>query len=143
MASTQALCTSFKKEILTGTHNLINDTIKVALYSNTATLGSTTTEYTPSEEITNTGTYVATGSIIAFEAPNNTGTSVFVGPASSATLTWTGITAPSIQSCLVYNSTKANKAISIHTFTNQNITAGSFTITFPVNDSTTGLIRLD
>jgi hypothetical protein len=160
MASTQAMCTSFKREILQGYHQLgvsagtitltsrtsltapVNDAIKVALYTNTATNGEATTAYTATNEISSAN-YTAGGSTItSWQNPANTGTTVYAGPTSASTVSWNNITAASIQSCLLYNDTQGDRAISVHTFTDQNITNGTFTITFPTNDATTGLIRL-
>lgn len=142
MASTQAMCTSFKGELLTGTHVFGTDVIKMALYLDAATLGASTTAYSATNEVGNSGTYTAGGSTITFVAPATSGTTAFTGPTSASTVSWTSFTATNFSAALVYNSSKTNKAISVHTFSPQSITAGTFTITFPTNDSTTGLIRL-
>lgn len=146
MASTQAMCTSFKQELLTGIHVIGTDTLKVALYLDAATLGAGTTEYSTTSEVGNSGSYVAGGSTVTFQAPAATGTTVYTGPASASTVSWTTFSATGFSAALIYNSSKVNgttrgRSISVHTFASQTITAGTFTITFPTNDATTGLLR--
>lgn len=160
MASTQAMCTSFKQELLQGLHQIgptagtvtiatrgsltapTNDVIKMALYLDAATLGAATATYSATSEVANSGSYTAGGSTITMLAPATTGTTAYVGPTSGSTVSWTTFSATGFSAALVYNSTQGNRAISVHTFASQTITAGTFTITFPTNDSTNGLIRL-
>jgi hypothetical protein len=142
MASTQAMCTSFKQELLTGTHVIGTDVLKIALYLDAATLGAGTTAYSATNEVANSGTYAAGGSTVTFQAPSSSGTTAFTGPTSASTVSWTGFTASNFSAALIYNSSKTNKAISVHTFAAQSITAGTFTITFPTNDATNAIVRL-
>lgn len=150
MANTQAMCTSFKVELLTGTHafgtaptrgTTAADTFKAALYLASATINASTTAYTATGEVTGTNYTaggVATG---AFNAPTSTSTTAFTTPTSS--ITYTNVTLSTAFDCvLIYNSTQSNKAVSVHTFSSQTITAGNFTLTMPTNDSTNALIRL-
>lgn len=142
MASTQAMCSSFKQELLTGTHVIGTDVLKIALYLDAATLGAATTVYSATNEVANSGTYAAGGSTVTFLAPALTGTTAYCGPTSASTVSWTTFTATNFSAALIYNSSKTNKAISVHTFASQSITAGTFTITFPTNAAGTALINL-
>lgn len=142
MASTQAMCSSFKQELLTGTHVIGTDTLKLALYTDTATLGAATTVYSATNEVGNSGTYAAGGSAVTFVAPALSGTTAYTGPTSASTVSWTGFTASNFSAALIYNSSKANKAVSVHTFSPQSITAGTFTITFPTNAAGTAILNI-
>lgn len=142
MASTQAMCSSFKQELLTGTHVIGTDTLKIALYLDAATLGPSTTVYSSTNEVAASGTYVAGGSTVTFQAPALTGTTAYTGPTSASTVSWTGFTATNFSAALIYNSSKTNKAISVHTFSPQSITAGTFTITFPTNAAGTAILNI-
>ena len=155
MANTQAMCTSFKVELLTGTHafgtaptraTTAADSFKAALFLASATLNASTTSYnTATGEVTGTNYTaggVATG---AFNAPTSTSTTAFTQPTTSLTFGSSGlpVTLSTAFDCvLIYNSTQSNKAVSVHTFSSQTITAGVFTLTLPTNDSTNALIRL-
>ena len=144
------MCTSFKGELLTGTHNFgtgvvrastAADTFKAALYLATATINASTTAYTATGEVSGTG-YSAGGVTVTFGTPPSTsGTTAFVTP--SASITYSSVTLSTAFDCvLIYNSTQSNKAVSVHTFGSQTVTAGTFTLTMPTNDASTGLIRL-
>ena len=150
MANTQAMCTSFKGELLVGHHNFgtgvvraatTADTVKAALYLTTATINASTTAYTATGEVSGTG-YTAGGVTVTFgTAPSTSGTTAFVTP--SASITYSSVTLSTAFDCvLIYNSSQSNKAVSVHTFGSQTVTAGTFTLTMPVNDASTGLIRL-
>ena len=150
MANTQAMCTSFKTELLTGQHNFgvgviraatTTDSFKAALYLATATINAATAAYSATNEVTGTN-YVAGGVAVTMgTVPAATGTTAFVTP--SASIVYTNVTLSTSFDCvLLYNSTQGGKAVSVHTFSAQTITAGTLTLTMPVNDATTGLIRL-
>ena len=150
MANTQAMCTSFKGELLVGHHNFgtgvvraatTADTFKAALYLATATVNAATTAYSSTNEVTGTG-YTAGGVTVTFgTVPATSGTTAFVTP--SASISYSAVTlSTSFDAVLIYNSTQSNKAVSVHTFGSQTVTAGTFTLTMPVNDASTGLIRL-
>jgi intracellular septation protein A len=152
MANTQAMCTSFKVDLLNAVHAFnatgipahtaaTADTFKAALYLTTATVNATTTAYSSSNEVSGTN-YTAGGVTVTFgTAPTSTGTTAFITP--SASIVYTTVTlSSSFDAVLIYNSTQSNKAVSVHTFTAQTVTAGTFTLTMPTNDATTGLIRL-
>jgi intracellular septation protein A len=152
MANTQAMCTSFKVDLLNAVHAFnatgipahtaaTADTFKAALYVTTATVNAATTTYSSTNEVTGTN-YTAGGVTVTFgTAPSSTGTTAFITP--SASIVYTTVTLSTSFDCvLIYNSTQSNKAVSVHTFTAQTVTAGTFTLTMPTNDATTGLIRL-
>ena len=147
MANTTAMCTSFKGEVLTGTHNFTpgtGNTFKAALYFATGSLGAATTAYSTTNEVTNTsGTgYTAGGvTVTNANAPATSGTTAYWTP--SASFTWTALTvSTAFDAVLIYNSSASNKAVSVHNFGSQTVTAGTFTLTMPTNDATTGLLRI-
>jgi hypothetical protein len=150
MANTQAMCTSFKTEILSGIHALGTtviragtgaDTLKAALYLASATVNASTTAYSATNEVSGTG-YTAGGvTVTNANAPTSSGTTAYWTP--SASFTYTTVTlATSFDCVLIYNSTQSNKAISAHTFGSQTVTAGTFTLTMPTSDATNALIRI-
>ena len=155
MANTQAMCTSFKGELLLGAHQFgtvtlvsrtsltapTTDTFKAALYLATATVNASTTAYSATNEVSGTG-YTAGGATVTnASAPSTSGTTAIWTP--SASIAWTTVTlATSFDAVLIYNSTQSNRAVSVHTFGATTVTAGNFTLTMPTNDSSTGLIRI-
>jgi hypothetical protein len=158
MANTQAMCTSFMGELLTATHNFgtaptrgtsTADTFKAALYLASATVNASTTAYSATNEVSGTN-YSAGGVTIsgspAWNAPTATTTSTTAGVAfttPTASITYTNVTLSTAFDCvLIYNSTQSNKAVSVHTFGSQTITAGTFTLTMPTNNTTDALLRL-
>ena len=155
MANTQAMCTSFLGEVLTATHNFgvapvraatTADTFKAALYLTSATINASTTAYSATNEVSGTG-YTAGGVVVTnATVPAATNTSTTAGTAywtPSASITYTTVTlTTAFDSVLIYNSTQSNKAVSVHTFGSQTITAGTFTLTMPTNDTSTGLLRI-
>jgi hypothetical protein len=150
VANTQAMCTSFKTELLTGTHNFgtgpvrptaVADTFKAALYLTTATLGAGTTAYTTSGEVTGTN-YTAGGTTISgWATPAASGTTAFTTP--SASFSWPNVTlSTSFDTVLVYNSSQGSKSVSVHVFGAQTVTAGTFTLTMPTNAAGTALLQI-
>jgi hypothetical protein len=149
MANTQAMCTSFKGELLVGVHNFgtgviraatTADSFKAALFLASATISAATTAYSTTGEVTGTN-YTAGGVAVTFTAPSTSGTTAFTTP--SASITYTNVTLATAFDCvLIYNTTQSSKAVSVHTFGSQTVTAGTFTLTMPTNDASTGLIRL-
>lgn len=153
MANTQAICTSFKVELLNGHHAFgtsvtrgatTADSFKAALYLASATVNASTTAYSSTGEVTGTG-YSAGGVDLTgspdWVAPSSTSTTAFSTP--TASFVYTTVTlSTAFDAVLIYNSTQSNKAVSVHTFGSQTVTAGTFTLTMPTNDSSTGLIRL-
>jgi len=152
MANTQAMCTSFMGELMTATHNFTTgtgDTFKAALYFTTATLNASTTVYSTTGEVTNTsGTGYTAGGVTVTNgtSPTAANTSVTAGAAywtPTASFQWTSLTVnTAFDTVLLYNSSKSNKAVSVHTFGSQTITAGTFTLTMPTNSSSAALLRL-
>ena len=155
MANTQSMCTSFMSELMTATHNFgtaptrgtsAADTFKAALYLASATINASTTVYTTTGEVTGTN-YTAGGvSVTNATAPTSTNASATAGTAywtPSASITYTNVTlSTAFDAVLIYNSTQSNKAVSVHTFGSQTITAGNFTLTMPSNTTSTALLRL-
>ena len=150
MANTQAMCTSFKTQLLTGTHNFgtapirattTADTFNAALYLASATINAATTVYSATDEVTGTGYTPGGIPITSWNAPTSTGTTAFTTPTVSFVYT-TVTLSTSFDSVLVYNVTQGGKAVSVHTFGAQTITAGTFTLTMPSNTSTTALLRI-
>ena len=144
MAITSAICTSFKQEILVGTHNFTatsGDTFKIALYTSSATLGAGTTAYSTSNEITNSsGTaYTAGGATLTSVTPTTSGTTALCDFAdvsfSSASFTANG--------ALIYNDDQSDKAVAVIAFGgDKTVTSGTFTIQFPTADATNAIIRI-
>ena len=155
MANTQSMCTSFMGELMTATHNFgtapiraatTADTFKAALYLSSATVNAATTAYSSTNEVTGTG-YTAGGvTVTNATAPIATNSSATAGVAywtPSASITYTTVTlSTAFDAVLIYNSSQSNKAVSVHTFGSQTITAGTFTLTMPSNTTTTALLRL-
>ena len=149
MANTQSMCTSFLGELFTGTHNFTpstGDTFKGALYLASATVNASTTAYSTTGEVSGTG-YVAGGTTVTnATAPAATNASATAGTAywtPSASITFSSVTLPTaFDALLIYNSSKSDKAVSVHTFGSQTITAGTFTLTMPSNTTSTALLRL-
>jgi len=155
VANTQSMCTSFMGELLTATHNFgvapiraatTADTFKAALYLTTATISAATTVYTTTGEVTGTN-YTAGGvTVTNANVPVATNSSATAGVAywtPSASFVYTTVTlSTAFDTVLLYNSTQSNKAVSVHTFGSQTITAGTFTLTMPSSTTTTALLRL-
>lgn len=155
MANTQSMVTSFLGELMTATHNFgtaptrgtsATDTFKAALYLASATINAATTVYSATGEVTGTN-YTAGGiTVTAATPPTSTNASATAGVGfftPSASFVYTTVTLSTAFDCvLVYNSTQSNKAVSVHTFGSQTITAGTFTLTMPANTTTTALLRL-
>jgi len=158
MANTQSMCTSFMGELMTATHNFgvapiraatTADTFKAALYFASATINASTTAYSTTGEVTNTSGsgYTAGGvTVTNGTAPIATNSSTTAGVAywtPTASFSWSALTiSTALDTVLLYNSTQSNKAVSVHTFGSQTITAGTFTLTMPSNTTTTALLRL-
>ena len=138
MAITQAMCTSFKSEVLQEGHQLATDTIKIALYTSSASLDATTTAYSSSNEVSGTG-YTATGVSVTSTAVSTTGTTAHFD-ADDPTWTSASFTA---NGALIYNSSNSNKAIAVLAFGGDfTVAGGTFKIVFPAAGST-AIIRID
>jgi hypothetical protein len=148
MAISQAMCTSFKVEILTAYHNFGTtatragtgaDTFKIALYTSSATLGATTTAYSATNEVSGTGYSAGGNTLTISQVPTSTSTTAWLDFADS---TWTTATITA-NGALIYNSTQSNRAVAVLAFGgDKTSTAGDFTIVFPTPDSTNAIIRI-
>lgn len=138
MAIAQSMVSSFKQQILLGEHDLDTDVIKLALYTSAATLGAATTVYSTSNEVVGAG-YTAGGNTLSGATVSLTGTTAFVDFANT-TFAAATITA---RGALIYNSSKADKAIAVLDFgSDKTSTAGDFVVQFPANDSSSAIIRI-
>jgi hypothetical protein len=146
MAISQAMCTSFKQQLLQAQHNFTastGHTFKLALYTSSATLGASTTNYTTSNEASGTG-YTAGGGTLTNVTPTTSGTTAFTDFAdltfSAATITANG--------ALIYNTTTGGgtgttDAVAVLAFgSDKTSTDGDFTIQFPTADATNAIIRI-
>lgn len=138
MAITQAMCSSFKQQILLGEHDLDTDTIKIALYTSAATLGASTTAYTTSNEVVGTG-YSAGGNTLTGATVTLDGTTAVVG-FNNTSWSSSSITA---RGGLIYNFSKSNKAIAVLDFgADKTSTSGTFTINFPAATAGSAIIQV-
>ena len=137
------MCTSFKKELLQGTHNFTassGNTFKLALYTNSASFTAATTAYTTSNEVSNSGSYSAGGGALTNVTPTTSGTTALTDFAdlefTSATITARG--------ALIYNdSASGDPTVAVLDFgADKTSTTGTFTIQFPTADATNAIIRI-
>lgn len=141
MAITQAMCTSFKVELLQGTHDFDQtggDDFKIALYTSAATLGADTTSYTTTNEVTGTG-YTAGGNTLSRTDPTSSGTTAFTDFADTS---WSGASFTA-RGALIYNGSDGNRAVCVLDFgSDKTVSDGTFTIQFPAPDPTNAIIRI-
>ena len=141
MAISSAICTSFKQEILVGTHNFTatsGDTFKIALYTSSASLGAGTTAYSTSNEISGTG-YTAAGAALTSVTPTTSGTTAFCDFAD-VSFTSASFTA---NDALIYNDSQSDKAVAVIAFGgDKTVSSGTFTIQFPTADASNAIIRI-
>ncbi len=141
MAISQAMCTSFKKELLEAKHNFLasgGNSFKLALYTSSASLGASTTAYTSSNEASGTN-YTATGAALTNINPSNDGTT---GITDFSNLTFSTVTITA-RGALIYNDTNADRAVCVLDFGgDKTATAGDFTITFTTADASNAIIRI-
>ena len=142
MAITQAVCTSFKQEILVEGHDFTattGDTFKIALYTSSASLDATTTAYSSTNEVSASGTYTAGGGSLTAVTPTTSGTTALCDFAD-ASFTSATITA---RGALIYNSSNSNKAVCVLNFGgDKTSTSGTFTVQFPTADAINDILRL-
>jgi hypothetical protein len=136
MAIAQTQTTSFKAELYKGIHDLTTDVIKIALYTASANLNEDTTVYSATNEVPNTGTYVAGGAQLTPITVSSSGYTAFVG---FPNISWTGVI--TARGALIYNSSQGNKSIAVLDFGSDKISTVTFTITMPANTATAALIR--
>jgi len=138
MALTQCMVTSFKAEILGGIQDLDTDTLKLALYTSSATMDATTTAYSTTNEVSGTG-YTAGGATVAGAAITTSGTTAYVDFTDT---TWASATITA-RGALLYNSSKANRAIAVLDFgADKTSTAGDFTVQWPAAGASTAIVRI-
>ena len=141
MAITQAMATSFKKELLEGKHNFLasgGNSFKLALYTSSATMGAATTAFTTTNQAAGTN-YTSGGNALTNINPSSSGTTAFTDFAdltfSTATITARG--------CMIYNDTNSDKSVATIDFGgDKTSTAGDFTIVFPAAAASTAIIRI-
>ena len=147
MAITQAVCDSFKKELLEGEHDFRSsggDQFKLALYGASASLSNTTTAYTTSQEVSASGTYAAGGGNLTSTGAGKTNNTSFI---DFSDISFTSATI-SAQAAVIYNSTAAsttntNAAVMVLDFgAVKTSTSGTFTVQFPTNDASSAILRI-
>ena len=148
MAITQAMATSFKVDLLNGVHafgttvtrgSTNADTFYIALYTSSATLNSTTTAYSATNEVSGTGYSAGGNSLTVSQTPTSTSTTAWLDFADS---TWASSTITA-NGALIYNATNSNKAVAVLAFGgDKTSTNGDFTIVFPTADSSNAIIRI-
>ena len=136
MSIIQTQTTSFKAQLYQGIHDLTTDVIKIALYTANANLNEDTTVYSSTDEVANTGTYVAGGAQLTPITVNTSGYTAYVG---FPNISWTG--AITARCALIYNVTQGNKSVAVLDFGSDKTSVGTFTITMPANTATAALIR--
>jgi hypothetical protein len=144
MAITSAICTSFKQELLVGTHNFTattGNTFKIALFTSSATLGAGTTAFADTNEITNSsGTAYTSGGATLTNITPTTDSTTAVVDFTDVSFTSASFTA---NGALIYNSSQSNKAVAVIAFGgDKTVSSGTFTIQFPTANATNAIIRL-
>jgi len=141
--TTNAICNSFKKELLEGTHNFSNpggNSFKLSMYTNSATLGKSTTSFTTGNEVSSpSGGYSSGGKALV-----NSGTSLATNTAITdfADLSFVGVTITA-RGALIYNDTNGDKAVAVLDFGgDKTATAGTFTIQFPAFTTSAAILRI-
>lgn len=148
MAITQALCTSFKVDMFNGIHafgttvaraGTTADTFKIALYTSSATLDSTTTAYTATNEVANGSGYTTGGATLTAASPTSSSTTAYL---DFTDVTWSTASFTA-RGAMIYNSTQSNKAVAILDFgSDKTASSGNFTIQFPTPDASNAIIRI-
>lgn len=141
MAITQAMCSSFKGEVMQALHDFdaAGNTFKLALYTSAATLGPATTVYSATDEVPNSGSYAAGGGTLVNQGVTVSGTTGFT---DFADISFTTATI-NARGALIYNSTNADRAVCVLDFGSDKIsTAGTFSIIFPTANATDAIIRI-
>tara|TARA_R110001632_G_scaffold116813_1_gene228599 strand:+ start:1224 stop:1646 length:423 start_codon:yes stop_codon:yes gene_type:complete len=140
MAITQAMCTQFKRDVMLGLHDLDSDTIKIALYTDAATLNATTTAYSATNEVANGNGYTTGGVTLANASVIINSTS---GCFDSDNPEWTSATFTA-RGALIYNDTESDLAIAVLDFGgNFSVAGGTFRIVFPAQTANTSIVRID
>ena len=142
MAISQAMCTSFKKELLEGVHNFKNSggsTFQIALYTSSASLGAATTAYTTSNEVSGTG-YTAKGNTLTRVDPTTSSTTALTDFSDTS---WSTATITARGAMIFNESASGDPAVAILDFGgDKTSTAGTFSIAFPTADASNAIIRI-
>jgi len=142
MAITQAVCNTFKSELLGAVHDFDSGSgqaFKLALYTSAANLSAATTAYTATGEVANSGQYTATGGILQSQQVSLDSS---VGIVDFADLSFTGVTLTA-RGALIYNTSASNKAVCVLDFgADKTATSGTFTIVFPAFTSAAAILRI-
>ena len=139
MAITQAVCNSFKQELLQGLHDLDGHTLKLALYTSSATLGPTTTAFSTTNESSGTN-YTSGGATISNVAVSLSGTVAFV---DFDDVSFSSATISDAAGALIYNSSASNRAIAVLDFgSTKSVSGGTLTVSLPSASATTAFIRI-
>ena len=143
MAITQAMCTSFKKELMEAKHNFLlsgGNTFKIALYTSSASLAASTTAYTTSNEVSGTN-YTAKGNTLTRIDPSSSGTTALTDFADT---TWSSSTITARGAMIFNEDTSGDTSVLILNFgADKSSSAGDFTIAFPTADASDAIIRID
>jgi hypothetical protein len=138
----QAVCNTFKSQLLDGDHDFTattGDVFKLALYQSNAVLNATTTVFTSTNEVGNTGTYASGGGVLQGQTVSLDGS---VGIVDFADLSFTGVTLSAL-GAVIYNSSASNKAVCVLDFgAVKTATSGTFTIQFPAFTSAAAILRI-
>ena len=142
MAITQAMCTSFKKELLEAKHNFLNSggsTFKIALYTSSATLSAATTAYSATNEVSGTN-YTAAGNTLTRIDPSSSGTTALTDFADT---TWSSSTITA-RGAVIYNDTASGdpSVLVLNFGSDKASSSGDFTIAFPAADASNAIIRI-
>jgi len=143
MAIDQAVCNSFKKQLLDGDHDFSSaggDVFKLALYTSAATLNATTTVYTSTNEVTASGQYTAGGGVLTGQ---NVSLDSATGIVTFSDLSFTGVTL-SAEGAVIYNTSfGSNAAVCVLDFGSvKSATSGTFTIQFPAFTAAAAILRI-
>tara|TARA_B100001250_G_scaffold149449_2_gene128001 strand:+ start:2365 stop:2796 length:432 start_codon:yes stop_codon:yes gene_type:complete len=142
MAISQAMCTSFKQELLEGVHNFKNSggsTFQIALYTSSASLGAATTAYTTSNEVSGTG-YTAKGNTLTRVDPTTSSTTALTDFSDTS---WSTATITARGAMIFNDSASGDPAVAILDFGgDKTSTAGTFSIAFPTADASNAIIRI-
>ena len=142
--TTNAICNSFKKELLEGKHDFTQtsgDQFKLALYTNSATLGKSTTSFTTDNQVSNTGQYTSGGGKLA-KGSQNTSVASDVAIVDFGNRSFTGVTLVA-RGALIYNTSNSNSAVCVLDFGgDKTATAGTFTIQFPAFTTSAAILRI-
>ena len=142
MAIVQAMCTSFKKELLEAKHNFLNSggsNFKLALYTSSATLGADTTGYTATNEVSGTN-YSAKGNSLTRVNPSISGSTAIT---DFADLTFSNVTLIAAGALIYNEDTTGDTSVCVLNFgADKSASSGDFTIVFPTADASNAIIRI-